>query len=121
LLCVGQCIVHIFNINTIIIIVSVCRVCVNGALVLLAPDALGSSASLVLLVHAAYELVPLVLLAPEACGMLALSVLLVPAMVWSFLLVVHFRDFCPSHPAMDSASSLPSCLRFLIGVHYAKF
>jgi hypothetical protein len=119
LLCIGQCIVHLFSISTVVIIVSVYHVCVNGVpLVLLAPDALGSSTSFVLLAHAARELVPLVLLAPDACGSLALSVLLVPAAGGSFTLVVHFRVFCPSHPATDLASLLPSCLHFLIGVRF---
>jgi hypothetical protein len=87
-------------------------------LVLLVPDASGSSASFVLLVHAARELVPLVLLAPDACGLSALSVLLVPATVGSFMLLVRFQVFCPSCPAMDLASLLPSCYRFLIGVRF---
>ncbi len=73
-------------------------------LLLLAPDALGSLALLVLLVHAARELVPLVLLLPDACGSLASLVLLVPAACGSFTLVVRFRVFCPSPPATDSAS-----------------
>jgi hypothetical protein len=59
-------------------------------LVLLAPDALGLLASLVLLVHDVHELVPLVLLAPDACGLSALLVLLVPAVGGSFTLVVRF-------------------------------
>jgi hypothetical protein len=59
-------------------------------LVLLVPDALGSLASLVLLVHAVRELVPLVLLASDACGSLELLVLLVPAVGGSFMLVVRF-------------------------------
>ncbi len=87
-------------------------------LVLLAPYALGSLASLVLLVHAARELVLLVLLAPDACGLLELLVLVVPAAGGSFTLVVRFQVICPSCPAMDSAFLLPSCLRFLIGVRF---
>jgi hypothetical protein len=59
-------------------------------LVLLAPDASGSSVLLVLLVHAAHELVPLVLLAPDACGLSALLVLFAPAAGGSFTLVVCF-------------------------------
>jgi hypothetical protein len=85
-------------------------------LVLLAPDALGSSALFVLLVHATRELVPLVLLAPDACGSSASLVLLVPATDGSFTLEVCFQVFCPSCPATDLASLLPSCLHFLIGV-----
>jgi hypothetical protein len=89
-----------------------------ASLVLLVPDALGSSASFVLLVRAVRELVPLVLLAPDACGLSASSVLLVPAAGGSFMLVVCFQVFCPSCPATDLASLLPSYLRFLIGVHF---
>jgi hypothetical protein len=84
--------------------------------VLLATDTLGLLALLVLLAHAAHELVPLVLFAPDACVSLALLVLLVPAVGGSFTLVVHFQVFCTSHPATNSASLLPSCLRFLAGV-----
>jgi hypothetical protein len=36
----------------------------------------------------------------------------------SFTLVVRFQVFCPSRPAMDSASLLPSCLHFLAGVRF---
>jgi hypothetical protein len=81
-------------------------------LVLLAPDASGSSALFVLLVHAARELVPLVLLAPDACGLLMLLVLLVPVAGGSFTLVIRFCVFCPCCPATGLASSLSSCLRF---------
>ena len=59
-------------------------------LVLLAPDASGSSALFALLVRAACELAPLVLLAPDACGLSGLLVLLVPAVGGSFTLVVCF-------------------------------
>ncbi len=83
--------------------------------VLLAPDALGSTASLVLLVRAARELVPLVLFAPDSCGLLASLVLLVPAVGGSLTLVVRFQVSCP---ATDLASLLPSCLRFLAGVRF---
>jgi hypothetical protein len=86
-------------------------------LLLLAPDALGSLALLVLIVHAARELVPLVVLAPATCGWLTCLVLFVPAVGGSFTLVVRFQVFCPSRPATDLAPSLPSCLRFLAGVH----
>ncbi len=115
MLYIGQCIAHLFSISIVVIIVSVCHVCVDGAI---GTDALGLSASLVLLVHAGRELVPLVLLAPDACGLLALLVLLVPAVGGSFTLVVCFQVFCPSLPATDLASLLPSCLRFLAGVHF---
>jgi hypothetical protein len=87
-------------------------------LVLLVPDALGSSASFVLVVRAVRELVPLVLLVPDACGLSALLVLLVPAAGGSFMLRVLFQVFPPSCPAMDLASLLPSCLHFLIGVRF---
>ncbi len=85
---------------------------------LLAPDALGSSALLALLVRATRELVPLVVSASVTCGYLASLVLLVPAVGGSFMLVVRFQVFCPSHPETDSESSLPSCLRFLAGVRF---
>jgi hypothetical protein len=91
-------------------------------LVLLARDALVSSVSLsvslVVLVHAARELVPLVLLVPDTCGTSALPVLIVPAAGGSFTLVVRFQVFCPSRPAINLASLLPSCLCFLIGVRF---
>jgi hypothetical protein len=63
-------------------------------------------------------LVARVLLAPDACGSLASLVLLVPSAGVSFMPVVRFRVFCPSRLANNSASLLPSCLRFLVGVRY---
>jgi hypothetical protein len=87
-------------------------------LVLMAPDALGLLALLLLLVRAARELVPSVLLVPDAYGSLASLVVLVPAVGGSSMLVVCFQFFCPSCPATDLASLLPSCLHFLAGVRF---
>jgi hypothetical protein len=39
-------------------------------------------------------------------------------MCWSFTLVVGFQVFCPSCPATDFTSLLPSCLHFLAGVRF---
>jgi hypothetical protein len=68
-------------------------------LVLLAPDALGSLALLVLLVSATGELVPLVLLAPDACGLLVSLVLLVGTVSachgWVFYACRTFLSFLP--------------------------
>ena len=61
-------------------------------------------------------MVPLVLLEPDTCGLSMLLVLLVPTAGGSFTLVVCFLSFCPSYPATDLASLLPSCLHFLICV-----
>ncbi len=59
------------------------------------PDPSESLALFVLVVRAMHELVPLVLLAPDACGLSALLVLLVPAVGGSFMLVLCFQVFAP--------------------------